>query len=126
MLLAGAVSWGLECAPVAILAVAAIWLRAGRSRRCEGHTERLVGEQALTACRIQRLAHCVWIDRLAGPKLRGRRQVAFAALFVHQQQHRGTQVERNGTYSDLRPSTARDEFIPAVVPGDGRCPVPAH
>jgi hypothetical protein len=36
---------GLECASVAIHTVAAIWLRAGRSRTCryEGQTERLCG-----------------------------------------------------------------------------------
>lgn len=95
------------------------WLAAIRLRA--GH---LLEQHCLTACRIQRLARGS-IGRPCRPVRQATGSVCFLlVLFVLRQQRHGKQVERYGTYSDLRPSTVRDEApIPVVgmkvVPGDG-------
>ena len=120
---------GPECAAAAFHAVAARWLRAGRTRA-------FLQKDGLTGRRIQRLARgerplVLTTHSAANPGLPADDREPSFLLCLPTETRRKKQVERavHGTYSDLRAPTVRDEVHPCsgeVVPGDGRCPVPAQ
>jgi hypothetical protein len=120
---------GLRCAAAAVRAVAARWLRAGRTRA-------FLQEDGLTGRRFQRLARgerplSLTTHSPANPGLPADDREPSFLLCPTTETPRKKQVERavHGTYSDLRAPTVRDEVHPCsgeVVPGDGHCPVPAQ